>query len=324
MSTSRLLTILPETKFKLASLTFYLKVKTRMELPLFKGSLLRGAFGKTFRGTVCLQRQEKCETCKIARSCPYLYLFESPQFQDSEHQWKASYEPHPFVLEPPLDNKRVYMPEDVFRVGLVLIGEGISYLPYFILVFEEMGFKGIGPGKGRFGIKKVTTTDIDGEHEIYHGGSKFLLDDIALITPATLTKQKTTEVTIDLITPTRIQQRGKFVNKIEFSLLIRTLLRRYSWLSTIYCNDTPDLPYEQILEYAGKGVRITQSDLVWHSWDHYSFRQKQRMKLGGVMGRIVYTGGLEPFLPLLKLGEYLHIGKGTAFGQGKYKITSIK
>lgn len=326
MEISRLLTVLSETKFKLVSVTFYLEAINTIELPVFKGFLLRGAFGKIFRGIVCLQRQERCESCKMARSCPYLYLFESPQFQDSEHQWKTSYEPHPFVLEPPLDNKRVYLPGDVFKVGLVLIGEGISYLPYFILVFEEMGIKGIGREKGRFCIKKVTSTDTNGEHEIYHGNSKSLHDDIAIITPGAINKQiekGTTKIAIDIITPARLQQRGKFVSYIEFTLLIRALLRRYSWLSTLYCHEAPFLPYDQLLEHAKKEVRPVRSNLAWQGWEHYSFRQQQRMKLGGVVGRIIFNGDLEPFLLLLKLGEYLHIGKGTAFGLGKYKMTSL-
>jgi len=45
------------------------------------------------------------------------------------------------------------------------------------------------------------------------------------------------------------------------------------------------------------------------------------MKLGGLIGDIVYYGPITPFKPLLEAGELLHVGKGTSFGLGKYIIT---
>jgi CRISPR/Cas system endoribonuclease Cas6 (RAMP superfamily) len=44
------------------------------------------------------------------------------------------------------------------------------------------------------------------------------------------------------------------------------------------------------------------------------------MKLGGVVGEITYEGDITAFMPYLKAGEILHIGKGTSFGLGKYQI----
>jgi len=44
------------------------------------------------------------------------------------------------------------------------------------------------------------------------------------------------------------------------------------------------------------------------------------MKMGGFVGGVEYRGGLTEFVPLLKLGERLNVGKGTAFGLGKYQV----
>ncbi len=42
--------------------------------------------------------------------------------------------------------------------------------------------------------------------------------------------------------------------------------------------------------------------------------------MGGFVGEATFSGDISEFLPFLKLGEYLHIGKGTVYGLGKYEI----
>jgi CRISPR-associated endoribonuclease Cas6 len=49
-------------------------------------------------------------------------------------------------------------------------------------------------------------------------------------------------------------------------------------------------------------------------------RQGRRVKYEGVIGRFRYSGDLDSFIPYLKLGEKIHVGKNTSFGFGKYKI----
>jgi len=48
-------------------------------------------------------------------------------------------------------------------------------------------------------------------------------------------------------------------------------------------------------------------------------RIKDEARQGG--GKIRYRGKIKNFLTLLKFGEYLHVGKAIAFGNGKYRIT---
>jgi hypothetical protein len=48
------------------------------------------------------------------------------------------------------------------------------------------------------------------------------------------------------------------------------------------------------------------------------------MKLGGFVGEVEYRGELREFVPLLKLGEQIHLGKGTGFGLGKYVLVDAE
>ena len=72
--------------------------------------------------------------------------------------------PHPFVIEPPLTGKNTFGKDDTFDCHLILFGEYVESLPYFIYAFDQMGKIGLGKRidekRGRFEI--VTVSDPDG------------------------------------------------------------------------------------------------------------------------------------------------------------------
>lgn len=69
-----------------------------------------------------------------------------------------------------------------------------------------------------------------------------------------------------------------------------------------------------------KNIALEKSNLSWMDWERYSNRQRERMKLGGVVGKINFTGSLGKFLPYLHLAEHIHVGKETTFGLGKIAV----
>jgi CRISPR/Cas system endoribonuclease Cas6 (RAMP superfamily) len=46
--------------------------------------------------------------------------------------------------------------------------------------------------------------------------------------------------------------------------------------------------------------------------------------LSGFVGEVSFEGDLAPFVPYLKLGEYVHVGKNAVFGNGWYEITEMR
>jgi len=127
------------------------------------------------------------------------------------------------------------------------------------------------------------------------------------------------KITISLLTPMRLRFDSRITDKIEFHVLIRNLLRRISSLSYFHCNEKFQVDFKDLIEKAG-AVKMIKSDTHWFDWKRYSTRQEEWMSLGGVTGTVSYDGNLTEFMPLLKLGEYVHVGKGTSFGLGKYEI----
>jgi len=48
--------------------------------------------------------------------------------------------------------------------------------------------------------------------------------------------------------------------------------------------------------------------------------RRRGLRWEALWGEITFEGNIEPFMPLIKAGEVLHIGKGTGFGLGRYRI----
>jgi hypothetical protein len=127
-------------------------------------------------------------------------------------------------------------------------------------------------------------------------------------------------ITLDFLTPTRLKHQGRWVEAgPPFHVLVKTLLGRISSLSYFHCGHKLEADFRGLIDRAG-AVRMAPSQTNWQDWSRFSGRQKQRVEMGGLVGQVTYAGDLRDYLPLLALGEWVHVGKGTVFGNGKYVI----
>lgn len=309
-------------KFYFSRYTFLIEAAGTLHLPPYKGFALRGGFGHAFRRAVCTIRTADCDSCLLADRCVYAYVFETRPHEGTEALRLYRRVPHPFVIEPPMDRRPLYNEGELLAFGLVLIGRAVEYLPYFIYTFEELGRMGIGKGRGRFFLREVLDCN---KRTIYRGEAKTLNKGhgIEYFSPDGDAEEGVERLTLDISTPLRLISGGRLVSDIEFHHLVRNLLRRISTLSYFHCGEKIELDFRSMIESAG-AVRTEERSTRWLDRERYSSRQKTRMKMGGVVGRMVFKGDLREFMPLLRLGEIVHAGKGTAFGFGKYEIGGLK
>lgn len=325
--------VLPELdSFRIARFALTLEAKDRLRLPEYKGSALRGGFGHVFRKVACITRESECAPCLLKGTCPYAYVFETPPPADSLILRKYPHAPHPFVIEPPRDTTTIYEPGALLTFGLVLIGKGIDYLPYFIYAFEELGRLGLGRDRARCSLTEVCGESASPGEEtwqaIYRGDRKVLTNGFLIRTGRDLFNTHVYdhvyglphEVTLHLLTPMRLRFDEALANHLDFHVLIRNLLRRLSALSYFHCGRQLDLDFKGLIAQAQE-VKAEKAELRWVDWTRYSNRQKRKIQMGGLIGQAAYSGPLAEFLPLLRLGEFVHIGKGTVFGLGKYEMT---
>lgn len=290
----------------------------RLRLPPYKGSTFRGAFGHTFKKLVCVKRDLGCSTCLICDRCVYYYVFETPFSGEGDPRGYA-FAPHPFVIKPPEETREIYEPETEFEVGLVLVGRALDYLPYFIYAFEEMGCRGLGADRGKAALKRVIALGSGEEQCIYQADTGRLVPAYPVCVGPPDVGKIGTRLRLRLRTPLRLKTEGRYAGEITFALLVRSLLRRASDLARFHCGAELALDYRHWIEQAEK-IRVAEVRVRWRDWERYSQRQERKITLGGLVGEVEFAGEWSPFLPLLRLGADLHVGKGTVFGLGRYEL----
>lgn len=294
-------------------------------LPRYKGSTLRGGFGHVFRRLTCVDRAKQCGGCLLSASCPYAVVFESAPLPGTTVLKHYQDIPRPFVIESPREEKTEYAPGDTLTFRLVLIGQVMHMLPYFILTFKELGQVGLGWRRRPYALTQVAYVDpcTGARQPVYdraantvqHRGRGATLAELAVAVPPL-----DDTVTLTFLTMTRLKHDATLVSEIPFHVLVRNLLRRISNLYYFYHGmKDAAVDYKGLIN-AAEAVATVRTELQLVDWERYSQRQNARMHMPGLVGEVVYRGSIRPFWPLLLLGQAVHVGKGCVFGLGQYAI----
>ncbi|HHY94795.1 MAG TPA: CRISPR system precrRNA processing endoribonuclease RAMP protein Cas6 [Firmicutes bacterium] len=322
---------------RFAEYRFVLEARTPVYFPPYKGSVLRGALGTVLKRVSCSLKDAQCPDCMLRPSCPYGVIFESGPGPEARRLRNFEQVARPFVLRHPPDQRTVVKPGDTFEFNLVLVGRAIEYLPYFIVVFRELGEEGMGlwrdGRRGQAHLRLVTGRDPAGfgdsgsprEERVFDGSTGKVLNLDVVLTGEALEKWALAmprhALTLEFLTMTRLQHGEHLVSNPEFHVLVRALLRRFSTLAYFYHGLEPTLDFRGLIAQAEE-VLTEPLTLRWEDWQRYSSRQKAAMNLGGLVGKVRYRGNLESFLPLLAFGSIVHVGKNSTFGLGQYSIVA--
>jgi CRISPR-associated Csx14 family protein len=112
----------------------------------------------------------------------------------------------------------------------------------------------------------------------------------------------------------------ELLQKLSFFPFIQSLIGRISMLALFHCDSSLDLDFSSFLDQA-KTISVENDSLNWQTWLRYSGKQKRRMNWGGLVGELDFVGEISQFLPYIRLGEYIHVGKSATFGLGQYKVS---
>jgi len=126
------------------------------------------------------------------------------------------------------------------------------------------------------------------------------------------------QVTLKFLTPTQIQKKGQVQHLPDFELLLKCILRRFKSLNYFHAGGGKEkfgIDWDEV-----KNIQTLHTEGSLVQLKRYSNRQGRPVIHRGYLGKITYQGDLSRFYPWLRIGEFLHVGKGTVFGMGKYKI----
>jgi len=297
-------------------------------VPIYKGSAIRGLFGWALRGSSCITNMPDCVGCPEQKHCAYYNIFENELPEQTVWFLRGVKKvPHPFIIHPPQEKEKRYSKGKIFKVGLTVFGMEVKYFVFFLNAFIKMGERGLGIDRGKFKLHYVYSLDeTENQFMIYNAMDDTLDGDAfrKLESSKYLNSHNSKKLKLLFETPARLQIEGKVVSnpdKITAEALITLLEKRYYALSKIFCEENKS---EYPLFERPADLRINKNNLRFYHWNRYSSRQKTSIEMGGLIGEIELEGLSNELLYLLRIGEHIHIGKNTGFGLGKYKIIVLK
>ena len=311
---------IPVTRFR-----FVLKAEEPMPMPTYAGSAWRGLLGHGLRRLVCVTRQPTCEGCLLRFTCLYSTFFETPGPSGmAERRYRAL--PHPFILEPEITPSRELPKGALLHLSVTLIGGVVEQVPYLIHALNLAGDQGLGRGGGRFSTVAVEREDALGsEHweSVYQAsrGEYTRGETLPPTIPACPTAAR-----VRLFTPLRIKRHGRFLGSHDFEAgdFLRNLYARLAQLAELYGGDPSPFDWALVRDKADV-LTVADPRLRWYEWTRFSSRQNTLMQMGGLLGEFGLAGpGLATFWPGVWLGQWVHVGKGTSFGLGGYRLATAE
>ncbi|MFH1620331.1 MAG: CRISPR system precrRNA processing endoribonuclease RAMP protein Cas6 [bacterium] len=295
-------------------------------LPLYKGSMLRGNFGRAFKQAVCVDRARQCSECVSVAACAYLYVFETPVPKHAARMKKYPTAPHPFIITPLDGGHRHFEQGGELEFELTLFGErALSCLPYMIRAFEMAGDNGYGSARIPAIVKNVCVVSRTGRGQTVYAQDRGMIrnpEQSFFIAPQ-VAPENGNSISLNFITPGRLQKEGKILSSFDFRTFVSALLRRFTNMAYFHAGIEVDMDFKEFLQNA-EGVKTDCSGLRRFKWGRYSNRQKQSMDMDGMTGGIVLGKVPPEFMTLIGFGEIMHVGKNATFGCGGYALYGIK
>jgi hypothetical protein len=290
----------------------------------FAGSAWRGVFGHALKRVVCAMRLRACAGCPLIDGCPYPALFDGHVPGRAEGPSAIDVVTVPYVFAPEHRGDTVFVAGDMVATVLTLVGSANARLVYVVRAMAEAGLAGLGPARARLSLTRVEALDgLDAASGtlVHDGGAQCL--PVAPRSPDAVPLGR--HVVVSLRTPLRLRLDGDLVTPDAFrpAHLIVAAIRRVSTLAALHGDGPVAADFATLKRAAGAAV-LEHAELSWQDQTRYSARQRDTMKMGGIVGscRIDLGPDAGSLAPWLDRAQWVGAGKGASMGLGDLRLAS--
>ena len=282
---------------------------------------VRDGFQGAFRRAVGC-REVECVRCDHGGECPYRIIFSQKLSSDPIAVRRHQKPPLPFAFSFPVlpSSPNSGIP---FEVRLALAGTATRFVPEFVDAIKILFARHDDNDELAAVVERVESMGYQNELSLVYaeGQSGGVADSLTLLTSEGLSDTRMiysgAQIRLHLITPLKLMQEGKTLRQFSVSTFMRTLMRRVSSLASYYCEDELPVDFRWIASLC-EAIVVSENSIRWVEWGG----GKQGGKLGGLAGEAVLTGVPEELIPFMLMGELLNVGKGAAFGLGRFSFSA--
>lgn len=300
-----MLTSFPVVRYRITA-----RVTRPARLGAYAGSTMRGIFGHALKALACeLPDRNTCKDCPRRQTCTYSRMFEPAPMPQALFTHEPP--PVPYIIEPPAGGDYAVGQSLVFHV--VLLGDAIPLLPWVLAAFRRALQNGFGDRHaGRAEIEHVADC-LPVPHR-----------DNAVTTSLSLpTTGAPFDAALTFVTPVRLQQAGLPIEPDQATpaVVLSSLVWRILQVQSCHTGFTTHRELGKHWLEGIEGLRWNAT-LSPQSLGRRSQRQQAFMEFDVLSGTWQVYGLAPHWLPLLYLGQWLHLGRGASFGLGQYVLNT--
>jgi hypothetical protein len=337
----------------IARLRFDLQTLDEAIVPAYKGPMLRMALLWWLSEHLC-PLEERCRHgCRLPRQCMYGRICE-PAFDlswPSELQARMGGTPPPAYTLWDLHDRRTYLEAGAdWSFELALIGEAaLGSMCAVVAAMQRGAEEGMIPDwleggqrkpRLRSRLRRVALPAPKGgpatperrlcDEQMHDGQLQLVwqgyrLADVSLTYASALQwaqawSQPLRALSLRYLSPVRIREGGQPVDVPHFGPVARQLVRRLRMLSVVHgAGEWPRGEFGPLLDLA-ENVYLEHHETSYTGFVRRSKRAGSDV-VEGFVGQAWYAAeDFRPLLPILWLGQWLHIGKEYVLGNGRYII----
>jgi len=331
-------------RLPLVRLRFDLESLEEAKLFPFKGDMLRMALLWWLSEYWCQEKSRCRQGCRQPAKCLFGRLCTpplDPSWPPQIARLLGDTPPPAYILWDMQDRRRALPTGSRWSFELVLVGdEALHQLPAFVAAVQQGAEQGMGRIRLRSRIRQVSalreqaaetvlaTEKPQGDTPVLTWLNNRLEEVVVSYDQADRWAQAYPEpvraLNLRYLSPTKLKERGAWVEEPRFSAVARALVRRLRLLSVVHgAGEWPQAEYGPLLDLA-ETVRLEHDETLWGGYTRRS-KSSGEQEVEGFIGPAWYAaeGDLRPLLPILWLGQWLHIGKEYVLGNGRYAIEQV-